>query len=187
MLRSGRGEVVRWLLPIGAAALLAIAGLVILWLFLEPVAIRLRVPEQERLDIVRVYLLAVGGGLLIWQIAVASRRASSAERVAALTEVGNITERLNAAVANLGNDSTVVRIGALYQLHHIARDAADYRGTVYRLLRAHLAGISASVSDVAQLDGQPAVEYRTVWRMIGEMTELQGVFYEEEKNEEDGH
>ena len=179
MLQSRRGDVLRWLLPVAAAALLAVAGLGILWWFPDPIAARLGTPAEERLDLVRVYLLAVGGSLLIWQIAVASRRATSAERVAELTELGNITERLNAAIANLASDNPVVRTGALYQLQHIARDAANYRGTVYGLLIAHLAGISDSIPDAAQLSGPAAVEYETVYRMIGQLRDAEGVFYDE--------
>ena len=178
--------VLRWLLPVAAVAVLAVGGLAVLWWFLEPIASYLGVADDERLDIVRVYLLAVGGGLLIWQVSIANRRASSAERVAELTELGNITERFNAAIANLGSDNSVVRIGALHQLHHIARDAANYRSTAHELLIAHLAGISDSILDPIQLSEQSSVEYETVFRMLREFYESQGVFYEEEENAEDG-
>jgi len=183
---AGVYDALRRLAPVALAGTLALGGLALLWWCLEPAAARLGLPAEERLDLVRVYLLAVGGALLIWQIAVANRRASSAERVAELTELGNVTDRLNAAIANLGSDNSVVRIGALYQLRHIAIDAPGYRRTIYGLLIAHLAGISDSVPDAAQLSGQPAVEYETVLRMIRGIDDAEGVFYEEAEAAEGG-
>ena len=182
----GFGGLLRWLLPIVAAAIFAVAGLVILWWFLEPIADSLGVPADERIDIVRVYLLTVGGGLLIWQVSIANRRAASAERVAELTALGNITGRLSAAIEHLGSGEALVRIGGIYELHHIAGDAADYRTTVLELLRAHLEGIADSVSEVAEISSQRSVEYETVLRVIRQMYVERGVYYEEEENAEDG-
>ncbi len=150
------------------AAVAIIAGLVVIWFFLGPIAERFGLPEAERLDIVRVYLLAVGGGLLIWQIFIASRRAASAERIAELTALGNITERLNAAIANLGSDNPVVRIGALYQLHHIARDAANYRRTVFRIVETYLASIDPESS-----------EWDIATQMLNQRIADGGVYYDE--------
>ena len=178
--------ILRWLLPVAAAAILAVAGLVILWWFLDPIAVRLGVPADQKIDIVRLYLLAVGGFLLIWQIYVANRRAASAERVAELTALGNITGRLSVAIEHLGSDEALVRIGGIYELHHIAGDAVAYRTTILELLRAHLESIVDSVSDVAEMSSQKSAEYETALRVIRQMYVERGVYYEEEKNAEDG-
>ena len=77
-------------------------------------------------------------------------------------------------------------IGGIYELHHIAGDAADYRTTVLELLRAHLEGIADSVSEVAEISSQRSVEYETVLRVIRQMYVERGVYYEEEENAEDG-
>ena len=151
------------------AASLTAVGLAVIWFFVAPIASRFGLPEADRLDIVRTYLLAVGGALLIWQISIANRRASSAERIAELTALSNITERLNSAIEHLASDDPIVRIGALYQLHHIALDAPEYRITVLDMFRAHLEGILASVSDVAELTGQLHREHTTVSRMVREL------------------
>ena len=142
-------------------------GLGLLWWKLDAIACYLGVPPNQKLDIVRVYLLGVGGGLLIWQVSVANRRATSAERVATATELGNITDRFHAAIANLGSTDLLVRVGAYHQLNHIARDAPDYRETVLGLLQARLSRISNSVSNPTQLSSDLSVEYETVYRLIG--------------------
>lgn len=175
--------VLRWLLPVLAVGILVVAGLALLWWFLEPIADRLGVAEADRLDIIRVYLLGAGGLLLIWQIAVANRRASSAERVAELTELGNITDRLNAAITNLGNEKTVVRIGALYQLHHIAVDAPDYRRTAFELVKSHAELITPEPAAASETDAQQRVELDTVAWMLYQKVAEGGVYYGQEMDE----
>ena len=180
---AGVYHALRPLAPVALAGMLAVGGLALLWWFLEPAAARLGLPPEERLDLVRVYLLAVGGALLIWQIAVANRRASSAERVAELTELGNITDRLNAAIANLGSDNSVVRIGALYQLHHIAIDAPDYRRTVFELVKAHYYLIAAQMDTALESDAKASVELVAVSRMMWQKIDDGGVYYGSESAE----
>ena len=159
-------------LTVTLAAVAIVAGLAAIWFFLEPIAKQFGLPEADRLDIVRTYLLAVGGVLLIWQVSIANRRASSAERIAELTALSNITERLNSAIEHLASDDPIVRIGALYQLHHIALDSPEYNAAVLDMLRAHLEGTLASVSDVAELTGQIRREHTTVSRMLRELFEI---------------
>ena len=156
-------------LTVALAAVAIVAVLVMIWFFPEQIAAHFGLPEDKRLDIVRTYLLAVGGLLLIWQVFIANRRASSAERIAELTALGNITERLDSAIEHLASDNPIVRIVALYQLHHIALDAPEYRVTVLDMFRAHLEGILVSVSDVTKLTGQLHREHTTVSRMVREL------------------
>ena len=80
----------------------------------------------------------IGGVLLIWQISVAGRRATAAEKTAELTEKGNIAERFKNAIEHLGNDSASVRLGGVYALHHIAQEVEDYRKRVFEILCAHI-------------------------------------------------
>lgn len=159
-------------LTVALAATAIVAGLAAIWFFLEPIAKHFGLPEADRLDIVRTYLLAVGGLLLIWQIFIANRRASSAERTAELTALSNITERLDSAIEHLASNDPIVRIGALYQLHHIALDAPGYRSTVLEMLNAHVVGIRSRVSDVAELTGQLEREHTTASRMISELLQV---------------
>ena len=179
----GAYGILRWLLPVAAAGILVVAGLALLWWFLEPVADRLGVAKADRLDLVRVYLLGAGGLLLIWQIAVANRRAASAERVAELTALANITDRLNVAIANLGSENPVVRIGALYQLHDIAVDAAHYRRTVCELVKSHADLIPPEPDGESGIDVQQAVELVTVARMMYRKVGDGGLYYGAENAE----
>lgn len=125
-----------------------------------------------------MYLLGAGGLLLIWQIAVANRRAASAERVAELTALANTTDHLNnVAIANLGSENPVVRIGTLYQLRHIAVDAAHYRRTVFELVKSHADLIAPEPDGESGIDVQQAVELVTVARMMYRKVGDGGLYY----------
>ncbi len=87
----------------------------------------------------------MGGGLLLWQIDISSRRAKSAEDTAKemqktteLTERGNIAERFKNAIDHLGHNSVSVRLGGIYTMHHIAWQVEDYRIRVFDILCAHI-------------------------------------------------
>ena len=80
----------------------------------------------------------VGGGFLIWQLRISNRRATAAEKTAALIEKGNITERFKSAIEHLANTSDSVQIGGIYTLYHIAKEAKEYKEAALKILIAHL-------------------------------------------------
>ena len=80
----------------------------------------------------------VGGGFLIWQLRISNRRATAAEKTAALIEKGNITERFKSAIEHLANANDSVQIGGIYTLYHIAKEAKEYKEAVLKILIAHL-------------------------------------------------
>jgi hypothetical protein len=169
------GELLRSITPLAVGAVFAVAGLGILLWKLDTVALYPGLPRNEKLDTVRVYLLAVGGALLILQIYIANRRATSAERTAELTALGNITERMNSAIGNIGSEQKVVRIGGLHQLHHIARDAPEYRLTVFELMNIHSRLINREENED---------EWDITARMLHQNIRDGGVYYD--PNAEDG-
>ncbi len=80
----------------------------------------------------------IGGTFLLFQVFAYSKRANAAEKTANLTEKGNTTERFNNAIEHLGHESDSVRLGGIYALHHIAKEAEDYRGRVCEILCAYI-------------------------------------------------
>ena len=167
------------LLPTAVVAMLAVGGLGVLLWRLDTVVCYLGLSANEKLDIVRVYLLAVGGLLLILQIHISNRRADSAERTAQLTALGNITERLNQAIDNIGSSEAVKRTGALYQLHHIAREAPDYRLTVFRIAEARLRSIAAEIESSSDADSTLVAEMDTITEMLYQRIDAGGLYYGE--------
>jgi uncharacterized protein YjbI with pentapeptide repeats len=55
-----------------------------------------------------------------------------------LTEQGQITDRYNRAVEQLGHEKAPVRLGALYSLERLAQDNPEYRQTVIDVFCAYL-------------------------------------------------
>ena len=103
-------------------------------------------PKDEAartLEWLKFYAYVVGGIVLIWQVRIANRRATALERTAALGEKGNITERFKNAIEHLANTSEPIRIGGIYGLYHVAREASEYADTVLKILCAHAKSIMA--------------------------------------------
>ena len=118
----------------------------------------------------------IGGLLFFWQIYVAGRRATAAEKTAELTEKGNIAERFKNAIEHLGNDSVSVRLGGVYALHHIAQEVEDYRKRVFEILCAH---IRETTTDTAykprNVDSEkikPTIEIQSILNLL--FNETQG-------------
>jgi uncharacterized protein YjbI with pentapeptide repeats len=64
-----------------------------------------------------------------------------------ITELGQITDRYNAAVANLGNDNSIdIRLGGIYALQHVMQDDPLYQPTVAAVLSAFARDESTSGS-----------------------------------------
>lgn len=156
----------RWLLPVAIVAVLAVGGLAVLLWQLDSVAESLGVPDDKQLDIVRVYLLAVGGWLVIWQISIANRTAKTVSENNRLMARRDIAERVAKAIDHLGSPHSIVRIGGAYQLHHIARDEPEYRRTAFDLLNELVIRATAT-----------ARERDIYLRMLATDVEHGGVYY----------
>jgi uncharacterized protein YjbI with pentapeptide repeats len=57
-----------------------------------------------------------------------------------VTELGQITDRYNAAVTNLGSSSVDIRLGGIYALQHVMQDDPLYQPTVVAVLCAFARG-----------------------------------------------
>jgi uncharacterized protein YjbI with pentapeptide repeats len=77
-------------------------------------------------------LAALAALLFTWQ------QVGQASRELRLSEQGQITNRFNAAIGNLGSDSEDVRLGGLYSLERIMHDSARDHSTVVSVVSAYL-------------------------------------------------
>ena len=147
--------------------LIVLLGLGIFWWWIGPEL------EEHLLDLIDSglrYLIdsnlgyLIGGVLLFWQIAVASRRATAAEetakamqKTAELNEKGNIAERFKNAIEHLGNDFSSVRLDGIYALHYIAQEVEEYRKRVFEILCAYIRG--TTIKDGHKTLEQTSKEY----------------------------
>ena len=125
----------------------------------------------------------IGGGLLLWQVWASSQRAKAAEETAKAmqktansTEKGNIAERFKNAIEHLGHESTSVRMGGIYALHHIAQDEKEYRERILEILCGHIRDTTTQDGykpRMIQIDGknagmlvQPSIEIQSILKLL---------------------
>lgn len=101
--------------------------------------------KSPRFELLKFFAYLVGGVLLIWQIYLTNRRTKASEKTAeaAIKSVdatlkGQVQERFKNAIDQLGNPNEAVNLGAIYTLHHIARDSTDLRKTVFDILCSYI-------------------------------------------------
>jgi uncharacterized protein YjbI with pentapeptide repeats len=73
-----------------------------------------------------------------------------------LTRDGQVTDRYNAAVTNLGDDAEEVRIGGLYALQRIAQDSPRDAPTVVQVISAYVRSHAPLPSKGAKSPGHPS-------------------------------
>lgn len=140
-------------LSVIGAFLAALGVAAIVWLppwFAEMEAAPLsRLPRvwSARVDIYRQTVIQVLGGIVVaFGLGVALHRSRAAMRAAAATEYGNTIERFTQAINHLGQLNTrdgsphvVVRLGGIYSLEQIAKQAPEeYHRQVMEILTAYV-------------------------------------------------
>src|SRR6516165_152732 len=82
---------------------------------------------------------AIGvGGTVIVGIAGFWANVRNTNKLAGLTEQGQLTDRYTKAIEQLGSDKLDVRIGGIYALERVARDSVSYHPTVMEVLAAFI-------------------------------------------------
>ena len=108
--------------------------------------------ENSKSEVLKFLGIAIAGLLLMLQAVIGDRRVKAMQRTAEAqvgaakqqavankhTEDGQRQERLKNAIEHLGNESDSVRMGATYELFHLAQDTQNLRQTVLDILCAHI-------------------------------------------------
>ena len=111
-----------------------------------------RLGEYDKFEVLKFLGIGMGGILLALQALASHRRARAMETAATAqaiatmeqaianlhTEQGQRQERLKNAIEHLGHASDTVRLGAAYELFHLAEDTPQLRQTVFDILCAHI-------------------------------------------------
>lgn len=100
---------------------------------------RSRVPTRLRRDWIPIATVAVAGlpgiaALVALVFTYLSVQATDAQL--RISEQGQITDRYNAAIANLGSRNIEVRLGGIYALQHLMQDTPSYQPTIVAVLGA---------------------------------------------------
>ena len=114
----------------------------------------------------------IGGLLAVGQVIASNRRATAAEKTAESMEKGNVAERFKNAIEHLGNESSSVRLGGVYALHHIAQEEVNYSERVFEILCAHIRGTTSDkdkyeprqIADTPLV--QPSIEIASILKLL---------------------
>lgn len=146
-------------------------------------------------DALKFLGIAVGGVLVAIQALASHRRAGALEgsmaaqadavkaQTAAVnqqvkanlhTEAGLRQDRLKNAIGHLGADSMSMRLGAAYELFHLASDTSDYRHTAHDILCAHMRQVTSNEEYREQFRTEPSVEIQSLLSLL--FIDRQGLF-----------
>ena len=117
--------------------------------------------------------LGMGGLVLALQALIANRRAKAMEGAAQAqadankqAERGLRQERLKNAIEHLGQVSASVRLGAAYELFHLAGDTPSLRQTVLDILCAHIRQTTSEDSYQETYKESPSEEVQTLLTLL---------------------
>ncbi len=82
------------------------------------------------------------------------------------TETGQRQERLRDAIGHLGHASDSVRLGAAYQLFHLAEDTKALSGTVLKILCAHIRRTTRQKTYQEEQPATPSEEVQTLLTLL---------------------
>jgi hypothetical protein len=120
-------------------------------------------------ELIRNYgLLAaavVGVGLAWWRSRASNRQALAALRQAEIAQRDHVVELFNRAIDQLGSEKLEVRLGAIYTLKRISRDAqyVDYRVPILETMTAYVR--ERTRDDTSE---EPPVDVREIMKMLTE-------------------
>ena len=133
-----------------------------------------------KLDALEFLGISMGGILLAVQGMISHRRArameDTAEAQAAATDrqaeanevasVGQLHERLKAAIEHLGHESASVRLGGAYELFHLASHTVEMRRTALDVLCAHIRRVTGEDGYREQYESRPSAEIQSVLTLL---------------------
>jgi uncharacterized protein YjbI with pentapeptide repeats len=101
--------------------------------------------NSPNFEIMKFSAYIIGGILLVWQIYLTNLRTKAAESTAKashknlmILEKGQVQERFKNAITHLGSENEAVNLGAVYTLHHIAKDCSELRKSVFDILCSYI-------------------------------------------------
>lgn len=128
---------------------------------------------SRKQDLMTFLGIGMGGVLLALQAVIAHRRSKAIEDTASAqvranenVEVGQRQERLRGAIEHLGHESDSVRLGAAYELLHLAKDTEALRETVLKILCAHIRRTTRENAYQEEHSASPSEEIQTLLTLL---------------------
>lgn len=130
-------------------------------------------PARSRAEWIGLAVVSLPGLAALAALLFTWMQVDQANKELRISEQGQITNRFNAAVTNLGSDSLDVRMGGIYALERIMQDSVRDRATVVSVLTAYVrrhAPFPAKGEEErsASPDGQPPTDIEAVMHVLAE-------------------
>ncbi|MFF3299122.1 pentapeptide repeat-containing protein [Streptomyces sp. NPDC001741] len=131
-------------------------------------------PARSRAEWIGLAVVSLPGLAALAALLFTWMQVDQANKELRISEQGQITNRFNAAVTNLGSDSLDVRMGGIYALERIMQDSVRDRATVVSVLTAYVrrhAPFPAKGEEEersASQDGQPPTDIEAVMHVLAE-------------------
>ena len=107
------------------------------------------------------------GGLVLWKRATsAEKHAGAMVKTNEITEIGHAQERLKTSIEHLGNKEKSVRIGAAYELYHLATDREVYKETICDILCGHIRQMTQEAGYQKTYTNRPSEEIQTFLNLL---------------------
>src|SRR5262249_16735039 len=131
---------------------------------------RSRSRARPKRDWVPIATLAVAGlpGLAALVALIFSYQAIKAtDTQLQIAEQGQITDRYNAAIANLGSRSLQIRLGGIYALQRLMQDSHRDQPTVVAVLCAFVRDQTSAAAKPAKPHVRPATDIQAALTVVG--------------------
>lgn len=141
--------------------------------------------KNLRLETLKILIIVTGGWLLIWQILLTNKRTKASEELSKaaaenakaaikssentfkniqVLEQGQVQERFKNAIDQLGSDKQPVVLGAIYTLHHVAKDSETLRKSVFDILCSYIRE-TTSTEDYKKLE-KPSIRIQSILNLL---------------------
>lgn len=131
-------------------------GLGALWIFVDGITAVSNFLGAPKVEVVKIMIQIFGGSLVLYGLSINLRRTEALEKQVNVAEDGNITERFQKAIEQLGNqDNAIVRLGGIHSLGRIANESIEKGTEDWRLVvdvfTSYLSKCTSSVHEERKL------------------------------------
>lgn len=129
------------------------------------------VANSANFETIKFLVYIIGGCLLVWQIMLTNRRTKASEQAAfasfeniRIIEKGQVQERFKNAIDQLGSVSEAVNLGAIYTLHHIAKESIELRKSIFDILCSYIRETTSNQE--YQLKEAPSIKIQSILNLL---------------------
>ena len=145
-------------------------GLILLFYYKQEIIFNyLNTPNIEKLKFIGLFFAAV---IAFWQVLLANKRTSQNDKNIEISLNNSIDQRFKDAIELLGSEKAATRLGAIFALHHLAKETFEnkksYTKSVFEILCSYIrektneAEYIIKYANIDDLIKKPSIEIQTI-------------------------